>query len=240
MNTGSAYSHIRYILFDLDDTLWDFEGNAEDALAELFHRHHLPARTGRTVESFVDAYRSINREYWKLYEEGKIDKHRLRTERFTQAFRAMGMPDSEHPENAWEEYLEICPLKTRLIPGAIELLEFLYPRFPMVVVTNGFEKVQQLKMECSGLKPYFRGMVSSESVGHPKPAAPIFRHAMQLVGAVAEQTLMIGDNLDTDIQGARDLGLDAIWFSAGKPIMSLEPVSARQVFSLDEIRALLA
>jgi len=233
------FAHIRYILFDLDDTLWDFERNAEEALTELFHRHHLHRRTGQGHEVFLAHYQRINREYWSLYERGLVDKHRLRTERFTEAFRAVGLPDDEHPERAWEEYLEICPLKTNLVPGARSLLDLLHGRYTMALVTNGFEQVQRTKIRVSGLESYFQVMISSEFCGHPKPSPVIFHAAMEAIGARPEETLVIGDKLDTDVAGARAAGLDAIWFCPGKVLEAAEQIEAVQVQRLEEIPALL-
>lgn len=239
MSTTKPFAHIRYILFDLDDTLWDFERNAEEALTELFHRHHLERRTGQGQEVFLAHYQRINRDYWSMYEQGLVDKHRLRTERFTEAFRAVGLPDEEHPERAWEEYLEICPLKTNLVPGARALLDALDGRYTMALVTNGFEAVQHTKINVSDLARYFRVMVSSESCGHPKPSPLIFQAAMQAIGATPEETLMIGDKLDTDIQGARAAGLDAIWYCPNQALDATEDITAVQVQSLAEIPELL-
>jgi putative hydrolase of the HAD superfamily len=239
MSALKPFSHIRYILFDLDDTLWDFDRNAEEALTELFHRHHLERRTGQGQEVFLKHYQRINREYWSLYEQGLVDKHRLRTERFTEAFRAVGLPDEEHPERAWEEYLEICPLKTNLISGARELLNCLHGRYTMALVTNGFEVVQRTKIEVSDLSRYFKVMVSSESCGHPKPSPLIFQAAMEAIGAKPEETLVIGDKLETDIQGAWAAGLDAIWFCQNQPLEATEHIAAVQVRSLSEIPGLL-
>jgi putative hydrolase of the HAD superfamily len=231
--------HIRWILFDLDDTLWDFEGNAEEALQELFERHGLPERTGKSAAEFIAHYQRINKEYWRMYESGLVDKHLLRTGRFTDAFRAVGLPESEHPENAWEEYLEICPLKTRLMPGAKELLETLHPHYNMAVVTNGFEITQRTKLATSGLSDYFDAVVSSEAIGHPKPSPIIFHHAMELLGAKPEATLMVGDNADTDIQGARAAGLETAWYCRQQPIDSAGPEGTYLIFNLSELPALL-
>lgn len=232
-------SHIRWILFDLDDTLWDFEANAEEALQELFERHGLPERTGRSATEFISHYQRINKDYWRMYESGLVDKHQLRTARFTDAFRAVGLPEAEHPERAWEEYLEICPVKTRLMPGAKALLETLRPHYSMAVVTNGFERTQHTKLECSGLLGYFDAVVSSEAVGHPKPSPIIFGHAMKLLGAEPKATLMVGDNADTDIQGARAAGLESVWYCRQQVIDSAGPEGTYLIFNLSELPALL-
>jgi putative hydrolase of the HAD superfamily len=239
MSGLKPFAHIRNILFDLDDTLWDFERNAEEALTDLFHRHHLERKTGQGHQVFLQHYQRINREYWSMYEQGLVDKHRLRTERFTEAFRAVGLPDEEHPERAWEEYLEICPLKTNLVEGARELLELLQGRYRMALVTNGFEQVQRTKIQVSDLDRYFSVMISSESCGHPKPAPNIFHAAMEALGADPSETLVIGDKLETDIQGAWAAGLSAIWYCPGTPIDATEHIAAHQVQHLLDIPPLL-
>jgi putative hydrolase of the HAD superfamily len=205
-----------WVFLDLDNTLWDFDGNAEEALTVLFHRHHLHIRSGYDVHRFVALYKRINETYWKRYEKGEIDKDFLRTARFTQTFKEMGIPDNEHPENAWDEYLEICPGLKRLVPGAMELLGFLSRNARIGIITNGFERTQEGKIKGTGMDKYVVFVVNSESVGAAKPQVRIFDEALRKADILPEQSLYIGDTWDTDVVGSINAGIPVIWFNPAK------------------------
>lgn len=205
--------HKPLLLLDLDNTLWDFDANAEEALSELFHRHHLHLRTGFKVHEFVSTYQRINKQYWKRYEKGEIAKDYLRTARFTDTFIEMGIPPEDHPESIWEEYLEICPVMTRVIPGAHAFLEEMKEEFQIGLLTNGFEKTQNLKIRHSGIEPYIQFMLTSESAGIAKPAVEIFRLAQSMSAGPAEKAYYLGDNWDTDVMGGTGAGFYTLWFN---------------------------
>jgi putative hydrolase of the HAD superfamily len=212
------------LLLDLDNTLWDFDGNAEEALAELFHRHNLHIRTPHSVHHFIETYKTINKDYWKRYEAGEIQKDVLRTGRFIDTFRALGIPDDEHPENVWDEYLEICPVMTRMMPGAMTFMSEICEQFIPVLVTNGFEKTQRIKIHACGLTDYVEMMISSEAAGVAKPDKGIFEIAVQK----AEEkwghfrtVFYAGDTWDTDVAGGINAGIPTFWYNhAGLPIPS--------------------
>jgi len=204
------------LLLDLDNTLWDFDGNAEEALAELFHRHHLHVRTPHSVHHFIQTYKSINKAYWKRYEAGEIHKDLLRTGRFIDTFRALGIPDEEHPENVWDEYLEICPVMTRMMPGAMTFVKEMKEHFIMVLLTNGFEKTQRTKINACGLVDYVDLMISSESVGIAKPDKGIFDIALKMSGekwGMFNSVFYAGDTWDTDVAGGVNAGIPTYWYN---------------------------
>lgn len=235
------------LLLDLDNTLWDFDGNAEEALAELFHRHHLHLKSGSTVHEFIRRYKVINKAYWKKYEAGEIGKDLLRTARFTDTFRELGIPDEEHPENVWEEYLEICPVMTRMMPGAMAFLQEVHLSFDIVLVTNGFEKTQRLKISHGGIEPWIRFMVTSESAGMAKPDPRIFHHAIQQYEAAFGRPTHVfyaGDTWDTDVRGGIAAGISTAWYNHGNlPLPddddARHPLFAGACTSLAELSSLL-
>jgi putative hydrolase of the HAD superfamily len=210
-------ARLKFIFIDLDNTLWDFDGNAGIALTELFHRHDLHLRSGRQAHEFVDMYRAINEAFWKEYEVGKIDKNFLRTQRFTETFKKLGIPESEHPENAWEEYLDICPRMPGMLPGAMDMLIALRAKFKLAILSNGFQKTQDLKLDSSGIRAHIEFMLTSEGAGIAKPEPDFFARALELAGidpaGGAEECLYIGDTWRTDIAGAVLAGVPAIWFN---------------------------
>jgi putative hydrolase of the HAD superfamily len=200
------------LFFDLDHTLWDFEKNAEESLKDLHNKHALDQRN-IGAEDFVKIYSNINKSMWRLYHMGEIDKEFLRTQRFIQTFLHFGIPEALIPGNLWDEYLALLPQRTNLMPGCIEILDYLHPKYPMTIITNGFKEVQHEKMYNSLLTPYFKHVVISETIGHQKPAKEIFLHALELNNVEAHEVLMIGDNIEADIQGAKNAGIPNVYFN---------------------------
>jgi putative hydrolase of the HAD superfamily len=204
------------LLLDLDNTLWDFDGNAEEALAELFHRHHLHIRTPHSVHHFIETYKAINISYWKRYEAREIEKDLLRTGRFIDTFRALGIPDDEHPENVWDEYLEICPVMTRMMPGAMTFVKEMKDVFELVLLTNGFEKTQRTKIQACGLSEHIELMISSEAVGIAKPDKAIFDIAVKTATEIYgefDRVFYAGDTWDTDVKGGVNAGIPTFWYN---------------------------
>jgi putative hydrolase of the HAD superfamily len=233
-----------WLFLDLDNTLWDFDGNAEDALSELFHRHHLHLRSGFDVHGFVALYKIINETFWKRYEAGEIGKDFLRTQRFTQTFLEMGIPPEDHPENAWEEYLAICPTLKKVVPGAMEFLEFAARNVPVGIITNGFENTQKGKLEMTGMARFVRFVVNSETEAAAKPQKEIFDAALRRAGTTADRALYIGDTLSSDIYGSIGAGIQVIWFNPSEldvPVdLSEEVLFLGQETSLDALRQRLS
>ncbi|MBL7813059.1 MAG: YjjG family noncanonical pyrimidine nucleotidase [Bacteroidetes bacterium] len=201
------------LLLDLDNTLWDFDANAEEALCELFHRHHLHLRTGHSVDHFVRTYKNINKAYWKRYESRQVSKDVLRVARFTDTFLELGLPAEEHPPQVWEEYLEICPVMTRMMPGAIAFLEEMRSVYRLGLVTNGFDQTQLKKIQVTGIQDFIELMVTSEGLGAAKPEPEIFHHALNLASVPAAETLYMGDTWDTDVAGGIRAGIRTAWYN---------------------------
>ncbi|MBS3915001.1 MAG: YjjG family noncanonical pyrimidine nucleotidase [Bacteroidetes bacterium] len=205
--------NLKWIFLDLDNTIWDFEANAADALAELFHRHHLHLKSDYDVHRFIDLYKSINQEFWRMYEKGHIQKEFLRTQRFTRTFMEMGIPETEHPENAWEEYLTICPTLKKLVPGAREFLENAIKKFSLALITNGFHQTQKGKLSASELSHFFQFVLDSEASGFAKPNKEIFHLALQKADIQPNEAIYVGDTLETDVKGSINSGIPVIWFN---------------------------
>jgi len=198
---------IDWVFFDLDNTLWDFDKNAEKALHELYRKHDLHLHTTYRIEQFVQLYKDVNASYWKRYELGEIDKDKLRTGRFIDTFVAMGIEPALQPANIWNEYLEICPQMTDLMPGAIECLSKLSQVFKIGVLTNGFENTQNVKIEKSGIDKYIQFLQTSESAKLAKPNEEFFQLALSENGVNPTNCVYIGDNLNTDVWGGMNSGI---------------------------------
>ncbi|WP_099369528.1 YjjG family noncanonical pyrimidine nucleotidase [Sphingobacterium sp. 1.A.5] len=204
----------KHIFFDLDHTIWDFDRNAEETLHELYFRYSFDhIFNSPTSETFIATYTTNNHRLWDLYHHGKIDKPTLRKLRFADTFTQLGVNPELFPVAFEEEYLEICPTKTNLFPNAHETLGYLQDRYTLHLISNGFKEACEKKLEHSKLAPYFDTIVISEIVGINKPDRRIFEHALKNGKAIKEEAVMIGDNIDADVRGAQNAGLEAIFFN---------------------------
>ena len=200
------------IFFDLDHTLWDFETNSLETLCEIFEKHALKAAGIPDVDTFIDVYHRHNNRLWGDYRRNEIEKDVLRVQRFELCLNDFGITDSLLIESIANDYVTISPTKTNLFPHVHEILTYLKSKYLLHIITNGFVEVQYTKLELSGLRPYFTKVITSEEAGANKPDPAIFNYAMQLANATAEGSLMIGDNEEVDIEGARLAGIDQVLF----------------------------
>ena len=208
---------IKHVFFDLDRTLWDFELNSEATLKELYAEFDLAQKLEVSDDEFIKEYKRINELFWEDYRNGTIEKQYLRYGRFETALKFFGYDDKKLASEIGELYISRSPRKTGLIDGSIEILEYLKPKYHLHVITNGFEEVQHIKMQSSGLSPYFKYIITSESAGAKKPSRMIFDHAERLTGALAQTSVMIGDHFEADVIGAMESNWKAVFFEPEKP-----------------------
>lgn len=200
------------IFFDLDHTLWDFETNSLETLNEIFEKYELKAAGIPDAKAFVEVYHNHNHRLWSDYRQGKIEKEELRVQRFELCLNDFGINDPMLAEAIANDYVSISPTKTNLFPHVHEILAYLKSKYRLHIITNGFVEVQYTKLEHSGLRSYFTEVITSEEAGANKPDPVIFHYAMKRANATAETSLMIGDNEEVDIVGARLAGLDQVLF----------------------------
>lgn len=212
MSSFSKLKAVEHIFFDLDRTLWDFETNSAETLTELYAEFDLDSKLGVNADTFIHEYKRINDIFWNDYRDGTITKEELRYARFEAAMKFFGHDDRELASAIGEEYVWRSPRKTAVLPGAMEVLQYLKPNYHLHIITNGFEEVQHIKMVSSGLAPYFEAIINSETAGAKKPSPVIFKHALQRTGATTKNSLMIGDHFEADIEGALKQGWKAIYF----------------------------
>jgi YjjG family noncanonical pyrimidine nucleotidase len=206
----------RCILFDLDHTLWDYDTNSSETLQELYENHQLLQRGIPTFTSFHETFIEINTRLWEQYDLGIIGRDAIRFERFHGILSKLGVEDKDLSLLLSDEYVAHSPKKSRLMPNAIKVLDYLKDRYPMTIVTNGFEEIQYTKLNASGLTPYFNNVVTSARAGHKKPAKEIFEFALKEGGFQPHEAVMIGDNLVTDIGGAHNASVDTVFFNPAK------------------------
>ncbi|MDG1721079.1 MAG: YjjG family noncanonical pyrimidine nucleotidase [Bacteroidia bacterium] len=200
-----------HLFFDLDHTLWDFEANAEETLKELYELYKIQFLAPTSSEEFIAIYSKINHDLWKLYRNHQITKASLRVKRFEDTFKALGVENRHMPKDIGEKYVEICPTKTALIPGARETLEYLQDRYELHIITNGFEESQNKKLKYADLGRYFKTVTISEHVGKQKPHPLVFETALKNAQSKLNHSTYIGDNLDADVKGAINAGWKAFW-----------------------------
>lgn len=204
---------IKHIFFDLDKTLWDFESNSRSALAELYEKYQLAVRGIHDFELFFQVYSQVNDQCWEMYRKNLINKEYLRHQRFFLTLKKFGVESRSLAKAIGKDYVEISPTKTALVSGAKEILEHLHKRYSLHIITNGFEEVQHQKLKNTGIDHYFQEVITSERAGRRKPDPAIFQFAMKKTGASPNESLMIGDDLEIDILGARNNGWQTIWFN---------------------------
>ena len=206
----------RFLLFDLDRTLWDFDGNANRTYRKMFDVFGLEALCGVDFETFHEKYREINDVLWDAYRNGTLTKELLSVRRFSLTLAAFGC-DAESldiirlSQRMGDYYVEEGTRQTGLMPGARELLEWLdtqRDRFSLAVITNGFSEAQLPKMKTAGIDKYFDYFFLSENLGYMKPDRRFFDAALSELGVPAEQCLVIGDDYKVDIEGAMKAGIE--------------------------------
>lgn len=227
----------KHIFFDLDHTLWDFDKNAEETLYELFHKYELSKLGMDSADTFIETYTRNNHELWASYHLGHISKQQLRETRFKKTFIELGFSPDIVPSDFENDYLRICPTKTNLFPQTIEILGYLSGKYQLHLISNGFKESTEIKLNTTGLAPFFKTIIISEIVGINKPDRAIFEFAVRAAGALKNDSLMIGDSLEADIRGAMAFGMDAIYFNPGRKEKPGD--ISRQIIHLQELMEIL-
>ncbi|MGC1516012.1 MAG: YjjG family noncanonical pyrimidine nucleotidase [Maribacter sp.] len=221
------------IFFDLDHTLWDFEKNSALTFEKIFVQQQIDV----DLEDFLKVYVPANLKYWKLYREEKITKAALRYERLKSVFDTVGYTASDDLIHFLsEEYINHLSSFNHLFPDAVEVLDYLKPRYRLHIITNGFQEIQEKKLRNSGIHAYFEHIIDSEMAGVKKPNPIIFNLALSRAKVAPQRALMIGDSLEADILGAIGVGLHTLHFNAhGGEAHDYGPV----IYNLKEIKSLL-
>lgn len=227
------FEHKTDIFFDLDHTLWDFEKNSALAFEQVLDEMKLPF----TIEQFLQYYVSINAAYWDRYSLNQVSQAELRIGRIRDTFHSLAYTAStDQMLEVGDRYLSYLPNYNYLFDGAIELLDYLQEKYKLHIITNGFDQVQARKIKNSGMESYFQTVTNSEVAGVKKPNPKIFNYALQLAQVKVQDTVMIGDNLLADIEGAQHIGMDVIYYNEHHRSV---PDTLPQVTTLLDIKSLL-
>ncbi|NOR87432.1 MAG: noncanonical pyrimidine nucleotidase, YjjG family [Bacteroidales bacterium] len=201
----------QHLFFDLDRTLWDFEANSLLTLKEIFVEKELAQRGIPNFEEFLNYYKPYNLHLWSLYKYRKIEKKHLSVQRFRGTLEYFNIMDDHLANEIAKDYVRISPTKTKLFPHTIDVLSKLSKKYQLHIITNGFNEVQFVKLENSGLMPFFKHIITSEMIGIQKPNPEIFEFSLEKAGAKMENSIMIGDDQDSDIFGAMSFGMDQVF-----------------------------
>ena len=204
---------MKWLFFDLDDTLWNFTANSSIALKKLYEISPILKKLFKSLDEFVEIYHRNNARMWDLYSRGMVTTKELKVERWrstlaTKQFEVLTAVCEELDKN----YLDILAQQTEQIPGVIEMLERLTKKYLIAVLSNGFSATQYKKLHYSGLDRFVTRTIVSEEIEINKPNPRIFEYAINETGATPPY-IMVGDNAYSDIYGAMKAGWNAIWYN---------------------------
>ncbi|WP_313385083.1 YjjG family noncanonical pyrimidine nucleotidase [Chishuiella sp.] len=203
---------IKHVFFDLDNTLWDFRKNAKLALEKLYIKYDVEKKYNFTFDQFHPYYHDSNEGLWALIRDKKITKEELRARRFKEAFDNLGINNDELAAIFEDEYMETITNYNEVVDGAMELLEYLKPKYKLHIITNGFIEVSKRKIETSDLNGYFDTVTYADEIKILKPDPRIYTLAIQKAKANVEESIYIGDDWIADALGAKEFGMSSIFF----------------------------
>ncbi len=198
---------ITHILFDLDDTLFDFHRAEKEALRKtLIHFGVDP------TDEILSRYSVINQAQWKLLEQGKLTRAQVKIRRYQLFFEEFSLPFD--PTEAAKTYESLLSIGHYFIPGAEQLLENLCKDYNLYIVSNGTTAVQEGRLKSADLSRFVKRVFISEAVGFNKPSREFFDACFaQIPGLTRDRTIIVGDSLSSDIQGGINAGIRTVWFN---------------------------
>ncbi len=236
MDKGQLKTY-KHIYFDLDRTLWDYDNNSREALSEIINNHNLISEI-KNFEQFWDSFVTNNEKVWEMFTKGLINKDVFRVKRFELVLNDFGINNPQLAGLLNQEFLKLGPTKTLLVNGAIDILTYLKnQKYHLYVLTNGFTNIQNLKMKSSSILRFFDKVFTVDNTGSSKPNRKMFERAVKSVNAKKTECLMIGDELNTDILGAQNFGIDQVYFNPDNINHDLKPTY--EIASLYELKNII-
>lgn len=205
----------KHLFFDLDHTLWDFERNSAECLADIYEVFNFKGLNISSLDAFQQEFSVVNKNYWSMLEQNLITHEELRRRRFQETLENLGAKDIEKTFGLEinEYFLGLLPKKAHLIEGAVEVLEYLLPKYELHIISNGWQDIQLNKMKSSEIHHYFGEVITNELAGTRKPDPRIFDYAIDKTQANLAESLMIGDNYEADILGAMNAKMDTVFYN---------------------------
>ena len=214
----------KHLFFDLDHTLWDFDTNAKSSLTDIYAEFGLGEKVTPQFEDFYQQYIHHNEILWSRYQKGFISAEELKWKRMWRTLLDFKIGDEQLAKNLSVRFLDILPTKKEVFPYTMEILRYLTQKgYVIHLITNGFEKTQWSKIRNSGLDAFITHVITSEGSNSLKPQKEIFDFASLKAGAQLNESIMIGDNLDADIQGAMNAGMDTVFVNHINAVTHLKP-----------------
>lgn len=224
---------VKYILFDLDETLFDFPKAERAAISEVL--------TGLGIapaESIIKRYSEINRECWDMLERGEISRERLVILRFEILREELSVDFS--PEEVQKTYVSALGSQHHFIDGAEELLSLLSEKYELYAVTNGLYAVQTRRIKDAALNRFFKGYFISEELGYSKPQKEFFDVAFSKIdGFEKDKAIIIGDSLQSDILGGKNAGIRTCHYNPQKKENKTGIIPDHEIKNLSELPRLL-
>lgn len=206
----SKYTHI---FFDLDRTIWDFDASTIDSFERMYRNYKLKNKGVTSLQEFKKQYDEHNNHLWDLYREGGILKEVLNVKRFELTLADFGIVNHQVAVGMSRDHILLDPDRAFLMPYATESLAYLSSKYSLHLLSNGFSEVQEQKYRIARLDRYFKTVTTSEEAGIKKPDPGIFNFAMERAACSAEEAIMIGDDLEVDILGAQNVGMDQVYYN---------------------------
>ncbi len=222
-----------FVLMDLDDTILDFHKAEAVAIEKTFRLLGAEA-----TPELIRRYSEINQRQWERLELGEIDRRQVLTGRFELLFRELGMElDGQQAQDLYENLLSIGHW---FMPGAEALLDALYGKYRLFIVSNGTPVVQQGRLKSSGIGRYFEGIFISEEIGATKPAREFFDIcAGKIPGFDRQRAIILGDSLTSDIRGGINSGIRSCWYNPKRLPPRADIPTDYEIHELSEFPALL-
>lgn len=205
--------NIKHIFFDLDNTLWDYRRNAEIAVRKVYLEFGIEKEYGYGFDEFYNHYYEVNESLWEKYRNAEITRPELQSRRFPESFKNLGIQNPDFAVEFELRFMAEVSDGKHLVPNAIEILEYLKGKYHIHVITNGFPKTTDYKINNSILKDFVETVVTAESAGAPKPNPKAFSAGLRESGAELSESVYIGDDWEADIVGATEFGMKAIFFN---------------------------
>lgn len=221
------------VLFDLDDTLFDFKKAEATALAKTLSQQGITPS-----DENISLYSKINASMWKRLETGELTRAQILVMRFEEFFNKIGATaDAKTTKEIYEKNLSVGHF---FIDGAYELLEKLHNDYDLYLVSNGTFKVQEGRLNSSNIKRFFKGIFISEKIGFVKPQKEFFDNVFKEISNFEiDKTIIIGDSLSSDILGGNNAGIKTCWFNSKQIKNETNAIVDYEIHKLDDVYNIL-
>ena len=222
------------ILFDADDTLFDFKKSEREAFKSTI----LEFNMNYDENYHLKIYQDINNAIWKEFEQGLITQEKLKVERFKRLSDKLIVSFDE--AKFAKSYMKNLSNASFLFDGSMELIESLNKRYKLSIITNGLTLVQENRIRKSVISKYFKDVVISEEISISKPNPKIFEHALKNINHINKNTvLMVGDSLTSDIQGGLNFGINTCWYNPNKIVNKSGITPTYEISNFQDLKDLL-